>query len=146
MHVRAELRAAIVTALTGLPLTGPRVFTGRVQPVPDMPAIVVNTVDETAEPRTLYSPTLVERVVEIEVTCMAKAAIGIANTLDEIALNVEAALGSNIVVSGVNVPIAYTRAEIEYSGEADQPIGRAILTFSATLYSLAASPGTLANG
>lgn len=143
MHARQQLRDAIVAAVTGLALTGARVFTARVYPAQEseLPLLEVNTVDEAAEVVSLENA--LQRNVIVEVTARARGTSGLANTLDTIAEQVEAVLGPVIVVSGVEVEIVYLDASIQFSGEADQPIGSAVIRFRATLYTAANAPGTL---
>ncbi len=148
MHVRQQLRDAIVTAVTGLATTGARVYTARVYPAQDseLPHLEVNTVDEDAELVSVHPQGTLERRLTIEITARARATSGLANTLDDITEQVETALGGAITVSSKSVPLSYQGASIQFSGEADQPIGIAVLRYQATLYTAANAPGTLVNG
>lgn len=143
MHARQQLRDAVVTAVTGLALTGSRVYTARVYPAQDseLPHLEVNTVDESASDVLLDGS--IERQVTLEITARARATAALANTLDAIAEQVETTLGASINVNGKDVDLAYTGASIQFSGDADQPIGTASLTYRATLYTAANAPGTL---
>lgn len=148
MHVRQQLRDAIVTALTGLATTGARVYTARVYPAQDseLPHLEINTVDEQADQIGLHAPGITERQVSIEITARARGISGLANTLDDISAEVETVLSGAITVSGELVPLAYQGASIQFSGDADQPIGSAALRYQATLYTASNAPGTLVNG
>lgn len=143
MHARQQLRDAVVAAVTGLALTGSRVYTARVYPAQDseLPHLEVNTVDESASDVLLDGS--IERQVTLEITARARATAALANTLDAIAEQVETTLGASINVNGKDVDLAYTGASIQFSGDADQPIGTASLTYRATLYTAANAPGTL---
>ena len=50
-HIRQQVRAAAVTAFTGLPTTGAKVFTGRIAPIgkDDMPCLNILLLDEDAD-------------------------------------------------------------------------------------------------
>jgi len=148
MHVRQQLRDAIVTAVTGLVLTGARVYTARVYPAQEteLPHLEVNTVEEEADVGSIHHPAVIERVVSIEIAIRARATDALAATLDTIAEQVETALGDTVTVSTKQVPINYLGASIDFSGDADQPIGVATLRFQAVLYTAANAPGTLVNG
>lgn len=148
MHVRQQLRDAIVTAVTGLATTGARVYTARVYPAQDseLPQLEVNTVDEEADPVSIHGPAVIERIVSIEVTARARATSALAATLDTIAEQVETALGSAVTVSSKSIALNYLGASIQFSGDADQPIGAAVLRYQAVLYTAANAPGTLVNG
>lgn len=146
MHVRQQLRDAIVTVVTGLALTGARVYTARVYPAQEaeLPHLEVNTVDETADVISMSMD--IERRVVIEITARARATSALASSLDTIAEQVETALGGAVTVSGKYVPLYYQGASIDFSGDADQPLGVATLRYQATLYTAANAPGTLVNG
>jgi hypothetical protein len=140
-HARRQLRDAVVAAGTGA-----RVYTGRVYPLAEaeLPSLVVNTVSEEAEPVSLDLDTaIVQRQVEIEVVATVRATAALADALDAVAEDVETALAGSVTVGSIAVPLAYAGCDIEFSGEADQPIGRASLRYTATLYTLANAPGTL---
>lgn len=148
MHVRQQLRDAIVAAVTGLALTGSRVYTARVYPANDseLPHLEINTVDEEADTVSIHGPAVVERIVSIEISARARATSTLAATLDTMAEQIEAALGSTLTVSAKQIPLNYQGASIQFSGDADQPIGAAVLRYQAILYTAANAPGTLVNG
>ncbi len=144
-HVRESLRAAVVTAVTGLATTGANVFTGRVYPVQPskLPALEVNTIGEDAEALTVHGPGLIERRVTVEITGVARAASDVAGTLDDIAAEVETVLSGAITVSSKSVPLNYIGMEMGFADDAEQPTGRIALRYEALLYTLANAPGTL---
>ena len=144
-HVRQSLRSAVVTAVTGLTTTGSRVYTAKVYPVQatEMPCLQVNTTAEDANPQDITLPGIVERRVTVEVVGMARDTSTLANTLDTIAEEVEAALGAGVSVSGKTIEMAYEGADVIFSGELDQPVGTVSMRFAATLYTTSNAPGTL---
>ena len=144
-HVRQQLRDALITVLTGLTTTGSRVSTAHVYPLGtgETPALAVNTVAETATPLTIHPNGLVERDVVVEIEGFARGTSGLAALLDTIASEVETALGSSVTVSGHLVPLNYTGAQIDFSGEIDQPVGRISIRYSAVLFTAANAPDTL---
>lgn len=148
MHVRQQLREAIVAAVTGLASTGARVYSALTYPAlqSDLPHLEVNTVEEQAESVSLHGPGLIERTVVIEITARAIATSGLATMVDDVAAEVETALGGSVMVSGKEVPLSYQGASIQFSSEADQPVGVATLRYQATLYTASNAPGTLVNG
>lgn len=144
-HVRQSLRAAVIAAVTGLASTGSRVYAARVYPLQaaQMPALSVATVGESAEPRGMGFADVIERVVTVEVTGHARETAGLADTLDTIAEEVETALGAGVSVGGVTVALDYAGAEINFSGEVDQPVGTVAMRWTALLFTLSNAPGTL---
>lgn len=144
-HVRQDLRAAVVAAVTGLAQTQTRVHTARVYPLRDldMPALVVNTTTDSAETEGGAAELYVPRVISVEVQAYARGS-NLANTLDTICEQVEGALGVALIVQGKPVLLSYQSTEIEFDGEAEQPIGRALMTFNTPpLYTASNAPGTL---
>lgn len=146
-HVRHSLRTAVIAACTGLTATGSRVYTARVYATPEteLPCLMVNTIDEAAEPQGLALPDILQRVVTVEVVGLARDTATLADTLDAIAEQVETALGAGVTVSGASIALDYEGAEIRFE-QLDQPIGTVTLRFRAQLFTLANAPGTLVNG
>ncbi len=144
-HARQQLRDAVVTAVTGLATTGTSVFTGRVYPMQEseLPALVVNTIAESAEPQTLDFDTVVLRTVTVEIRGHARATADLADVLDGIAEEVETALAGMVTVGGTSVALEYAGAQIDFSGDVDQPVGWVAMRWTAQLYTLSSAPGTL---
>jgi hypothetical protein len=104
---------------------------------------VVNTTNDSAETEGGAAELYVPRVINVEVQAYARGA-NLANTLDTICEQVEGALGVALTVQGKPILLAYQSTEIEFDGEAEQPIGRAVITFnSPPLYTASNAPGTL---
>lgn len=144
-HIRKQLRDAVVSAVTGLTTTGSRVYTAKVYPVSqaEMPCLVVNAIEDVGQPEGLSLPGILGRQVTIEVLGMARATSALADELDAIAEEVETALGVGVTVSGTTIALDYVGANLQFSGEADQPIGTVATRFTALVYTLSNAPGTL---
>jgi hypothetical protein len=99
MHVRRAIREAVAIKLTGLPLTGERVFTSRVRELRDneLPALIVETPSESVS----YGqggpvrPRVQSREQVVNVVVVASAAEDVDDVLDDIAEQVEAALAAD---------------------------------------------------
>lgn len=144
-HVRADARAAVVTAITGLATTGARVFVANEYPRLDaeLPCLLVATSD-TAQADSLTAPMLLRRLVQIDVQAIAKATTGLANTLDQIGLEVEQALGAGITLDGTLMYPRYTgSAPADISVETDRPVGAMLITFELEFYTAANAVGNL---
>ena len=140
-HVRTQIRAAVVTALTGLATTGSRVLVDDQVPIDALPALVVRTsegnvgeaIDGTRQ-----------RAIAISVDAICKMASGVTDQLDQIATEVEAALAGAITVSGRTLPVDYLGTEEPLlDATTESSVGRMTLRFRITAFTAPASPGTL---
>ena len=144
-HVRQSLRSAVVSAVTGLTTTGARVYTAKVYPAQDseLPCLMVNTISEAVTQQDIGLPGIIERRVTVEVVGVVKLTSSLANALDAISEEVETVLGSGVSVSGKTIELAYESADIQFSGDTDQPVGTVSMRFAAILYTSSNAPGTL---
>ena len=144
-HVRQQLRAAVVAAISGLPTCGARVFPGRVYDVRSLPGARVYTPsDEVVQTSGRTLDNLLDRPTEVVVEVVAGGSEGtLDNTLDTACEEIEAALAGGVTVSGTLVVIEYRGVDITLNSDGAQPIGEARLRFIAYLYAAAATPGTL---
>jgi len=93
-HARTQIRAALVTRLTGLATTGSRVFGHRYHDFADseLPGLRVFAEDETVlDPFAMHRSA---RQVTLAVECCAKQLATVEDVLDQIALEVETAVAS----------------------------------------------------
>lgn len=131
-HLRAQIRGALVTALTGLATTGTRVYGSRVYPVSatSLPALRVYALSEFAEVGEVMAPRLLERRVRVQVQALAKAAADLDDTLDQICQEVEVALAMPCsALAGIAKTITLLATEIQLAGDAEQPVGMAAMTY-----------------
>lgn len=147
-HVRKQLRDAIVTAVTGLASTGSRVRTDSAyaEDVSNGASLTIVFLDENASVSTVHPSAIIEREMFVAIDGRAKNNPTIADTLDVIAEQVETALGGQVMVGSIAVPLEYQGTSISFSGESDQVIGLISLRYRAVLFTAANAPGTLVNG
>lgn len=96
-HLRKQIRAAAVTALTSLTTTTTHVYSGRVSPLAEteLPALLVFlNVDETTE-GAYNSGATVDHSAMLRVEAVCKGNDEAVDTLDQIAAEVETALFAN---------------------------------------------------
>lgn len=103
-HSRQTIRDGVAALLTGLPLTGSRVYASRVRPVAssEMPALCIYTLEEDAQRQSL-KPTLL-RQVNLVVAIYAEGPDGdVMDALDDSAAEVEARMGvdKSLGITGV---------------------------------------------
>jgi len=146
-HVRAQLRDAVAAALTGLSTSGDNVFASRVYPLRDseLPGLrVYTTTEELGEPGTIHPPTILDRRIEVLVEAVARKSAGMDDELDQMAKEIEVALGTGVTVGATPVDLAYTGCTIELIGQdTPKPLGVARLTFEAAINTAAGTPDVL---
>jgi len=101
-HRRREIRNAVIATLLGLPTTGTSVYSGRVYPTgaSQLPVLLVYTQEEEAQ---ALEVGINSRTEKRTLTLAVEAVTAGANSealLDEISLEVEAALANNKTLNG----------------------------------------------
>jgi|11BtaG_2_1085332.scaffolds.fasta_scaffold44976_3 hypothetical protein len=130
-HVRQQIRDRIVSVLkSSASLVKRRVFSSRVYALTekDLPAITVYTGSEASALQTIGLKTSA-RVVSVEVDIYVRATNNFDNDVDAIAVQIEEAIANDFTVNGLAKSAVLASSEINFSGEAEQPIGSAKLTF-----------------
>lgn len=129
-HVRQQIREAAATLVTGLTTTGANVFQSRVYNLQEsqLPALLVYTSQEAIElaDGTLDAP---QRILSLVIEGKAQATANVEDTLDDIAKEVEIALGADITVGGLAHGNDLTNTLKQVTAEGDQPIGSVQLTY-----------------
>lgn len=145
-HARETLRNAALTLLTGLGTTGARVYADRPQARPllasELPALMVTTGSETVEQSTIHGPALLQRELELQVIGVVRALTGLDDTLDDIALEVETALGGGTLSTLADVALAAIDEPV-IDGSGDMPVARQVMRYRVTYATAANVPGTL---
>ena len=123
-HVRQQIRAAIVTALTGLTTTGSNVFRSRIYPLESgkLPGLCIFTRSEAVEFDTLTISRSINRVLEVTVEAYVSATANYDNTLDTIAVQVEEALAADVTLGGLSKDLQVTVFEADFAGDGEQPV------------------------
>ena len=130
-HVRQQIRDRIVSVLkSSASLVKRRVFSSRVYALTEkvLPAITVYTGSEASALQTIGLKTSA-RVVSVEVDIYVRATNNFDNDVDAIAVQIEEAIANDFTVNGLAKSAVLASSEINFSGEAEQPIGSAKLTF-----------------
>ena len=147
MHVRQQIRSAIITQVTGLTTTGTNVFEHRVYPLAedDLPAIVVSTTSEGSSMATIGGMGTVaslQRNLAISVEGYVKATSDVAQTLDTIAEEIEIALGDDETLGGLVESIELSGTTIEITAEGDQPVGVVKMDYDVVYRTTTGNPST----
>lgn len=131
-HVRKQIRDRIASVVsTAATLVSGRVYTTRVYPLTEanLPAITVYTGTETSNLQTMGVKTI-NRDLQIAVDIYVRASATTDDDVDAIAVQVEEAIANDFSVNGLAKSAVLSSTDIDFSGETEQPIGIARLTFS----------------
>lgn len=145
MHVRQQLRAAVASALTGLPTTGARIYTARAYALEDTetPALLIATPSESAEAGDIHGS--IGRQVTVTVTAVVKSTGAVQDLLDQIAAEVEPALvgPDKLDVGARRVDVEYTGAEFAMDDSADRKTAELEMSFRVELFTAPGVPDAL---
>lgn len=128
-HPRQTIRESLVTLLTGLPLTGSRVYGSRLSPVEEgsLPALRIYADSEQASPLVIHAQTTRERDITYRIEIVARANADLDDALDAIAAQVEGALVAAADSTWLGGTLGALSTEIELSDDVSQPVGIARL-------------------
>ncbi|MBX9736528.1 MAG: hypothetical protein K2X32_06340 [Phycisphaerales bacterium] len=125
------IRTAVLSALTGLVTTGPRVFDQEPYDLADLPCLVVATSSPAVAPTSIDVPETLQVDVEVRIETVAAASTGNATLHDTMAAEVIVALSGGVLVQGQSRPMTLAAIEApEVTGDGDRPTGRRVLTFN----------------
>ena len=130
-HLRTQIRSALVTALTTP--SGPRVFKSRIYPLEQdsLPALLIYSNNESAEATGRCVPRVVKKSYLVDVVAVARATADLDDVLDAICEGVEIALAAPCAAldAVATAGMALLRTTLEFDGGAEQPVGRARMTY-----------------
>ena len=138
-HARETIRDAVVTAVTGLTITGAKVYPSRVFPLADenLPGLLVYTSNEDIDEEEGKLAKLQFRNQTVIIEGYDKLSAGLDDQLDDIAEDVEAAMfGAGFST----IDLLSTETDIEDGLE--QPVGKITLTFLVQYITAEGAPGT----
>ena len=137
-HVRKLIRDNITTTLTGLTTTGSNVFQTRLFSLTDakLPAVCIYTRAEATEYSTLTPPRTQMRSLDVSIEFFVQATSALDNSLDQIALEIEEALATDLTRGGRAKDTQVTEFEADYNSDGEQSIGVGRLTVSVTYATL----------
>ena len=131
-HVRKQIRDRMATTIsTGATLVSSRVYTTRVYPLTEanLPAITVYTGSEVSSRLNMGLNDL-NRSLTVDVDIYVRATSTFDDDVDAIAVQVEEAIAGDFTVNGLAKEAVLTGTDIQFSGDAEQPVGIAKLTYS----------------
>ena len=128
-HIRKLIRDEITATLTGLTTTGSNIDQTRVYPLAEnkLPGLAIYTSSESTEYATINPPRTQIRTLTVNVEIYVRGLTGYDNTLDQIALEIEEALYTDLTRGGYAKETRVTGFEAEFSGEGDEPVAFATM-------------------
>lgn len=144
-HVRRQIRDAAVVLLTGLSITGSRVYKSRVQRLEstDLPCLLVNTDSEQIEAQTIVLNAVLERQLNLSVRILVQNSTTFDDVVDAIIKDIEIAINASSAsktLNGLAENIEMKNIEVSVDATGEQPIAEVTLTFLVTYYTLANAP------
>jgi hypothetical protein len=126
-HVRKSIRDRIASQLSSnVALVSSRVYASRVYP----PAITVYTGSEASGLHNMASGTPdLMRTLSVTVDCYVRITETFDDDVDAICVQIEEAIASDFTVNGFAKDAVLTSTDIDFSGDAEQPVGVARMTF-----------------
>lgn len=140
-HVRQQIRAAAVTALTSLTTTGAKVYGSLVYPMQDaqLPGLRIDTGDEGIDSGDVGS--LMERTLQLVVQACVKQNTTYNDTIDAIIKEVEVAIAANQTMGGAKA-VLLKSIHVALSGDGEKPVAVATLTFDVPYFTAQSAPDT----
>ena len=129
MHIRQSIRDNVKTTLTGLGITGDRVYANRLYPFLQQVSngILIYTESEATEYLTMGRPRSQERTLTLKVEIYAKSTTNLDNLIDDIALEIENALYIDPTRGGVATDTMIMNFDSDFNGDGDSPVGVGML-------------------
>ena len=143
-HARQQIRAQLVTTLTGLTSTGSRVYDRPIFAYDVLPALTIYADRDTVN-EDLSSKTKNWHNLQLRVEARAKSKDGVEDVIATICAEIETAIFADTTLNSKVVEVDLEDTQIEYSAEQDQPIALATLTLTAVYRIAPGAPNTLAN-
>lgn len=138
--IRKAIRHAIANVLKNNTEVGANVFPSRKRKLSGLPAILVYTLEETAEVFN-EAPRELKRVLSVAIEIVAREDAGLDDALDDIAQEVEDILSENQTLDDVASDVVLTRTQIDLGAEGDNQHGACILAYDVTYYTMDVSDG-----
>lgn len=142
-HIRKQIRAAAVTALTSLTTTGMRVYDSRVYPMQEaqLPGLRIDTADEQVQIESMGVDRVQERTLQLIVQACVKENTTYNDTLDTIMKEVEIAIAANQGIGGAKY-VQLKSINVATVGEGDKPVAVGTMIFDVLYYTTLSAPYT----
>ena len=138
-HVRKQIRAAAITALTSLTTTGTRVYDSLVYPMQDaqLPGLRIDTADEQIVTGDIG--VTLERTLDLVVQACVKQNTTYNDTIDMIIKEVEVAVAAHQTMGGAKA-VLLKSISVATSGDGEKPVAVATMTFDVPYFTAQSAP------
>lgn len=128
-HVRQQIRDRMVTTLSSI--NGVTVYPMRKYALDQskLPAILVYTMEENSSLMTIGNRTL-NRTVNCAVEALVKSNADVADVVDDLCADIEAALGNDFNLNNLAKSCILQDTQIDISVEGENPVSSARMTFA----------------
>lgn len=128
-HVRQQIRDRMVTTLSAI--NGVTVYPMRKYALDQskLPAILVYTMEENSSLMTIGNRTL-NRTVNCAVEALVKSNADVADVVDDLCADIEAALGNDFNLNNLAKSCILQDTQIDISVEGENPVSSARMTFA----------------
>lgn len=143
MHMRGQIRAALIDTVTGLTTTGTNVFDSKIWNLDpnQLPCLVVNAPIDTVIDIVMHPPRTQKRELALSVQAVVGAKDNVADIIDKITEEVEIAVAGNLTLNGTATGLTLQSTDISFQSEGDRPYGIADLTYLCRYSVLENQPG-----
>lgn len=133
-HARKSIRDDIKTTLTGLTTTQSNVFQSRVYPIDTakLPGILIFNRSEDVEYTTVSFARMQNRNCSFDIEVYVRGTANYDNTLDQICLEIEEALTTDLTRGGNAKDTRITSFQADFNSDGEQPVAVARLTVEVT--------------
>lgn len=144
-HARKQIRDQVITALTGLTTTGNRVYASRSYPMDSgqLPGLVIYTNSQSSELVTIGTSPLLQHSLEVVIEAYVKDSGSVDDIIDTIIKEIEIAIKDDTILQNMVKWIYPNDIEVTFSGEGEQKIVVAPITFDATFQTREGLPETI---
>ncbi len=144
-HLRKQIRAAFISAVSGLATTGANVFDSRPDDynllTNELPCLHVNPGGEQITVDSMGINRVFERPMRIKLKIMVKQNAGYADALDQILKEVEVALAGNQSLGGLTKYVHIVQiSDPEFSGVGEKVAAAMEVEFEALYYAQIGAP------
>lgn len=151
----AQVVDAVAARITGLALSGNRIYTSRAWPIDEKtlrtvgPAGRVFAVDEDITPQTIHAPTRQQHALQIELEGLVREVENVDDEMHALAAQWLTALFSTtppadaLAALGAKVLLTQRRIEREMQSDGQASIGRVLITLRAEFHTRSNAPDTI---
>lgn len=144
-HARKQVRVAVIARVTGLTTTGARVYPGRTRPLTENhdPTLLVYVREERAAADSQGRPIELLRTLSLSIEGRVSSGNPPDDALDQIALEVETAMGADPTLGGVvfDSQLAATRIATDAPGQ--RQVGAIRLDYTILYRTAENAPGVI---